>query len=416
MTADISTKHTGIPVTTYTLMHANETVAVARRGIGAVEIKLTEKLPFGLRVERLDFEYFMEWLRKRVDNLQRSYMNKVYMARKIGRDLENILRDSCALSITDQFWVQRSDINITWGEIQYLRDRNEALANVALSGNTANLDWEAVKQGTTALFATKGHFPKAILGNHMQKLGGTQEREWVATVIGKALGLPVQDVIIKNPSISKSRGNDGAWLPLQVVDKTGTELFASDRTALYATPVAYQSDDTLVEITLFTSENISLVHASEMFVNPDFGEAHRDGQHHRYFYDRLPDDNFKREFERVLILNWLISNHDMHGENFGCLYCPKTFELIGIAPSFDHNSADFDGTIPELDVPDIVIPNIKHHGDVISKIKAGCLDAALQEVGGWLAPEQKNCVKTVGEELVRNCSVIICENMRRIFV
>lgn len=101
-----------------------------------------------------------------------------------------------------------------------------------------------------------------------------------------------------------------------------------------------------------------------------------------------------------MILNWLISNHDMHGENFGCLYSPKTFKLLGIAPSFDHNSADFDGTIPELDVPDIIMPCIKYHSDVISKIENGSLDAALDKVKNWLTAEQKNGVRTVGEQLI----------------
>lgn len=32
------TRHTGVPVATYTLMHADEVVAVARRDIGLVEI------------------------------------------------------------------------------------------------------------------------------------------------------------------------------------------------------------------------------------------------------------------------------------------------------------------------------------------------------------------------------------------
>jgi len=397
MMSDVLSKHTGVPITTYTLMHANEVVAIAQRDVGTVEVKIKNKLPFGLRMNSPNFEDFIDWLRKRVDNLQRSYMNKIYMARKIGRDFNNILRDSCALSITDQFWIKRSDIDITWEAIQKLRDCNDTLAMVALSGNTANLDWEAVQQGTTSLFTTKGHFPKAILGNHMQKLGGTQEREWVAFMIGKALGLPVQDVAIKNPSISQCRNDDGSQMTDQYV--TGRNIIR-DSTGHPVHIMRPQADDTLVEITLFTSEDVSLVHASELFVDTGFGEAHREGQHHRYFYDWLPNDTFKREFERVLILNWLISNHDMHGENFGCLYSPKNFEIIGVAPSFDHNSADFDGTIPELDVPDIVIPCIKYHRDVISKIEAGHLDEALQKVKYWLTPEQKKSVMTVGAELV----------------
>ena len=395
---DISSSHTGIPVTTYTLMHADEIVAIARRDTGLVEVNIPNKLPFGLRSELLNADFFMEWLRRRVDNLQRSYMNKVYIARKVGRELENILRDSCALSITDQFWINRSDINMTWTKLQSIRDRNEVLKDVALSGNTANLDWDAVGQGATSLFATKGAFPKAILGKRMLKLGGTQEREWVASVLGKALDLPVQDAVVKCPSMSNTRNKDGKLVARPLETSDGQVLSDSDGKVLH---VNARADDTLVEITLFTSENASLVHASELFANSGFGEAHRTGQHHRYFYDRLPFEAFKREFERVLILNWLISNHDMHGENFGCLYCPKTFEIIGIAPSFDHNSSDFDGTIPELDVPDIVVPNIKHHDDVIAKIESGVLEAVLDnEIKDWLAPEQKEAVRAVSAELV----------------
>jgi hypothetical protein len=376
-------------------MHADDVVAIARLGLG-VEIKLPEKLPFGLRTDPLAFDFFMEWLRKRVDNLQRSYMNKVYMVRKVGRDLELILRDSCALSITDQFWIKRSNIDMTWTKLQEMRDQNKTLSNVALTGNTASLDWEAVKQGVTSLFATKGAFPKAILGNTMLKLGGTSEREWIASAIGKNLGLPVQDAIILNPSISNSRNADGACTN-EVLNRTN----GSD-----ATPIII--DDTLVEISLFTSDKISFVHAAELFAaspkladdeRSPFENAQHEGQHHRYFYDRLPSEALKREFERVLILNWLISNHDMHAENYGCLYCPETFEIIGISPSFDHNNADFDGLIPELDVPDIVASSIEHHEDVIAKIEAEDLDAILEEMKDWLSPEQKACARSVGRNL-----------------
>ena len=245
-----STRQTGILVKTYVLMHANDVVAIARRGED-VEVKLPEKLPFGLRSESPDFEYFMSWLNKRVNNLQRTYMNKVYMARKVGGELELILLDSCALSITDQFWINRSDIDMSWEKLQEKRDRNETLSNVALTGNTANLDWETAKEGTTSLFATKGVFPKAIRGNTMLKLGGTPEREWITAVIGKRLGLSVQDVTILNPSISNNRNADGAW------SKEILELKNSSQSIVI--------DDTLVGISLFTSDKASFVHAAELF-------------------------------------------------------------------------------------------------------------------------------------------------------
>ena len=375
-------------------MHEDEVVALANRESNTVDVIIPQKLPFGLRVASPDFVFFMDWLRKRMDNLQRSYINKVYIARKVGRDLENILRDSCALSITDKFWINRSDIDMTWAKLQALRDQNEVLNEVALFGDTAKLDWEKAMEGTTSLFTTKGTVSKAIRGRYMLKLGGTQEREWVASVIGKALGLPVQDVLIINPSIAKGRSADGRFIhfPMPI---DGEIMPGMD-----PIPAYIDKDDTLVEIKLFTSDEISLVHASELHADSAFGEAHREGQHHRYFYDRLPNDNFKRDFERVLILNWLISNHDMHGENFGCLYCPDTFKIIGISPSYDHNSADFDGTIPELDVPDIMNESIQYHGDIVAKIKSGNLESALEDVKAWLTEDQKNNVRAVGDALI----------------
>lgn len=363
------TSRTGEPVSTYFLMHANEIVAVAHRESNSVDVKQPDKLPFGLRTDSLDYVEFMRWLDKRTNNLQRTYMNKVYMARKVGRELENILHDSCALSITDQFWIDRSDIpDMTWNKLQEMRDHNDILTSIALSGETANLDWNAAMQGTTSLFTIKGQFPKAIRRNTMLKRGGTQEREWVASVIGQALDLPVQKVTILEPDLES--GPSG-------------------------------KDNTLVEIELFTNMHVSLVHASELFSeDPDWNQACTKGQHHRYFYDRLENDGMKREFERVLILNWLISNHDMHSENFGCLYDPATFEITGITPSFDHNSADFDGMMPDFDVPDIVIPSLNHHCDIIEKIKSGKLETALKFIGNWLTEEQKHGIKTVSMELI----------------
>jgi len=177
----------------YTLMHANEVVAVADRNANSVDVRQPGKLPFGLRADSLNCIDFLDWLRNRTDNLYRPYMNKVYMARRVGRDLDCILRDSYALSVTDQFWINRPDFpEMTWDALQKTRDQNETLTNVALTGKISYLDWEKAREGTTSLFTTKGYFPKAIRGNTMLKNNGTQEREWAATVIGKALGLPVK--------------------------------------------------------------------------------------------------------------------------------------------------------------------------------------------------------------------------------
>ena len=379
------TRHTGIPVNTYTLMHREEVVAIARRGVG-VEVILPEKLPFGLRTTPLYFDSFMDWLRGRVDNLQRTYMNKVYIARQIGRDLEKIIQDSCAISIIDQFWINRSDVNMTWEKLQVMRDQNKTLAEVALTGDIKNIDWETVIQGTTSLFATKGAHPKAILGDTMLKLGKAAEREWIAAVIGERLDIPVQTAVVLNPSLNGLRDNEGNWTGKTFVPKPGS----------HSLPFSY--DDTLVEIKLFTSEKLSLAHASEMFI--DKPKPKEIGQI-RNFYDNLPSDSMKRDFERILMLNLLISNADLHNENYGCLYSPETFEIIDVAPSYDHNTAEFDDdVVMNEDITEIIFQKISHHEDIINKIENGVLEEALKEISNWLSQEQKDCVRSVGEQLV----------------
>jgi hypothetical protein len=57
--------------------------------------------------------------------------------------------------------------------------------------------------------------------------------------------------------------------------------------------------------------------------------------------------------------------------------------------------------MPELDVPAIVIPSLKYQSDIIAKIREGALEQALDTVKGWLTPEQKDGVKSVGDELLR---------------
>jgi len=359
----------------HTIMHYNDVVAVTDRKNNSIKIEIPEKMPFGLRDSILDYVDFSNWMWERVDNLNRFNMNKVYIARRIGRDTENVVADSCALSITDKFWIKRTDIETNWELLNKARDTNSELNKIALFGHVENYYDERLRAGTTSLFTTKGLFAKAIKEKHMRKIGGTQEYERVATMIGNSLDIPVQKSAIKSPSISGNRDSDGKFLNTY-------------------------SDDALVEIELFTNDTQSLVHANELLKGTDFQTAQRERKHHKYFYDRLPNEKIKRKFERILILNWLISNHDMHSENYGCLYSPATFEIMDVTPSYDHNSATFDGTTPELDIPDIVIPNLKHHEDILEKIEKGALEETLHDIGYWLTEEQKDNVRLIGKKII----------------
>jgi len=144
-------------------MHADVEVCRVNAGQNKIEITNASLLPFYLTGGELTVIRFLEWLNYRVDNLSRTYMNRVYILRKVGRDRERILRDSCAVSITDNFWVRRSDVDTTWQELKIRRDTDKELANTALTGEISEAQYKNALDDATSLYTIKGAFPKGVL-------------------------------------------------------------------------------------------------------------------------------------------------------------------------------------------------------------------------------------------------------------
>lgn len=119
----------------YTIMFEN--IPILEFNIETDEVTVYEKahLPFGLRgKEKISSAYVLDWLNNRINNLNRTYMNMVYIARKIGRDRDKVIKDSSGISFTDNFWIRTHDSIADLDELKKLRDDNLALNNVALTG------------------------------------------------------------------------------------------------------------------------------------------------------------------------------------------------------------------------------------------------------------------------------------------
>lgn len=251
------------------------------------EVKILNKglLPFGLRrLPSLSVISIHSWLKDRTTQLSRTYMNLVYIVRNVGRDTERIVSNSNAISITDNYWVKdKATANITWGDIKKSKDIDKSLCEVALKGIK-----KASNEGRTSLFTAKGYYPKAILGNYMYKTREAGLYDYVASHIGKQLGLDIQTVELRKD---------------------------------------------LVKIQLFTDEDNSLVHTRELmqYLGVD-----------RPVYDVVKESKFgyiSEELEKMYIFNYLIGNSDLHDENYGFIYDSDTFKLKKLAPLYDHNNA-----------------------------------------------------------------------------
>ena len=180
----------------YTIMHEDAPVLEFNRETDEIIIYNKNLLPFGLRGKaKLSAVSVFEWLWDRVNNLSRTYMNAVYIARKVGRDRDKIIKDSSGISFTDNFWIKTRDTIADWNELKKLRDDNIALNNTALTGEIK--ESEDLLKGFTSLFTTKGYFPKAVFGGYIYKRKEDAVLEYLAYLIGKQLGIAPLDGLCK---------------------------------------------------------------------------------------------------------------------------------------------------------------------------------------------------------------------------
>lgn len=121
---------------------------------------------------------------------------------------------------------------------------------------------------------------------------------------------------------------------------------------------------------MFTSNNISLVHASELKLYFDIDDI---------IYGsilQLGRTDIIADMQRMFIYNYIIGNPDLHDENYGILYDPETFNFIGLSPCYDHNvafqeglSRATNGGTSSLPLDDWSKKFISNHLDILAKLK-----------------------------------------------
>ena len=327
----------------YTIMHEEVPVLEFNRETDEVIVFCKERLPFGLRSkDKISAVSVSEWLNDRINNLSRTYMNMVYIARKVGRDKDKVIKDSSGISFTDNFWIKTRDSIADWDELKRLRDDNISLNNVALTGELK--DCEDILKGFTSLFTTKGYFPKAVFGGYIYKLKKDAVLEYPAYLIGKQIGVNVAECEL-----------DGEY----------------------------------VKIKIFTNYSTSLVHASELKTYFDTSDE---------IYNILIKDAKNQEIieqmQRMYIFNYIIANPDLHDDNYGLLYDSKSFEFNSVSPCYDHNVAFQEGFLglsrttmgnsASIPLDDLCERFIGNHKDIAEKLES--ID--LEDVKTYLSERQ----------------------------
>ena len=353
-------------------MHTDTVVCRLYKNENTVEVVNERLLPFALRGSDITVVDFMEWLSLRTNNISRTYMNMVYSVRKVlGRDPDAVIADSCAISIIDKYWVRRAatwgdlksskwgDLKeVRWGDLQCKRDIDLDLVNTALSGKYTAEAFKKAVADTTTLFTIKGAFPKAVHEGFILKKDCNAEYEAIAFNIGNALGITVAEAV--------------------------------------------KRDDGIVACKLFTSDTVSLVHASEFRRMAKFTLERVHEEIYQYFVKRERAD-ITDQLERLYIFNYLVINTDFHDENFGFLYDSSSFDILSAAPAYDFNSAfmELDDVTAYYEWIVRQLPAfMRNHSDIKERLESVEFLDAIDNLPD-LTSEQKNCVRMRAEFLCR---------------
>lgn len=248
------------------------------------------------------------WLANRTLLLSRANAKKIYQAYRLEQltDEKSRAKLSIAcrtLSVLDNYWVKLStDTTTRWDDINIRHNLlNQAVAQIALHGTSLSLQGPL----SSPEFTTNGAYAKA----------------W-------------------------HRDEDGSlWLyKLNDINSTAKiEVMVSNiLDCMNITHCHYEAREDMGEY----------VCACPLMTNDDISIA--DGLTFNGYCNRLNIDPIDKlisldadGFYKMLVVDYLIANPDRHGQNWGIYYDPKTTEILGLHPLFDHNNAFDNGVMDD---------------------------------------------------------------------
>ena len=285
----------------YKIMHKEKVIALANEN-GISEI-IDKSLCPACFVIGMPLEI---WLDNRCVDIHRSHSRKLFKALRLRTpdDIEQIIDVGHGISITDNWWIQKTDEELDYSS---LKQYNEELADIALYGSSSN---SGNTKGYREL-GTVGSYEKAwryINGSwYMFKHGNTQEliSEYYSYQFLKAIGVNVAEYEIKHTN--------------------------SEETGITSTFIITKD---------FTNN-------AEIDFEP-FCNYYTDHDEPEYIIPRL-EEKLIIPYVMMVFYDALLHNDDRHNQNAGVLRNSNTGEIISLAPYFDYNLGLISTGVPRID-------------------------------------------------------------------
>ena len=276
-------------------------------------IKTTYDMTQSVLAARKNEEAVVSWLANRVLLLSRANAKWIYNMfhfEQVGTDEQRVrIAMTCrAVSVSDPYWVKfEEDGNITWSQVDVKQNPlNEIVAQVALHGKSLTLQGSLV----TPELTTNGAYAKAWRRHSdnclwLYKLGANGNTESRIEVMCSDL-LDKMNVEHVHYEAGTDEGKYVCMCPCMTTE---------------------------TKAILTGMEFISYCNVNGM--DPDAEMFRIDGE----------------SIYKMWIVDFLISNRDRHGQNWGFFYDTETMDILGCHPLFDHNNAFDIDYMRNLDAP-----------------------------------------------------------------
>ena len=200
-----------------------------------------------------------------------------------------------ALSMGDNFWIQRDDENLSFSDVNLRKATiSDIVFDITILGKISSVSTDIL----TSALTTKGMFPKTFI-NENDEIYLIKTDTLTGTPLTKA-ELQVSDI-------------------LDTSNVNHIQYFEEQRkNILFAKCKCYADNNySVVDATIIKEW---CAHTSRDFLT-------------------FVWDNFKEDFAKMCVIDYVLANTDRHMDNWGFKVDNATNTIIGIAPLFDHNQA-----------------------------------------------------------------------------
>lgn len=255
----------------------------------------------------------------RVLPLTRENAKKLYSLfhfEQLQSDYEkSMIAISCrAVSLQDNYWVRQEGENIKWSDVDIRQNPlNEIVAQVSLHGRSLTLQGEA-------------HTPEMNGQGAYAKAWKRENNELVLYKLGTKIKGDIEsqiEVMVSN-----------------LLDKTNVEHLHYELKETEGRKASVCSCMTSEDVSILSGlDFISYCNANQLDVEKSISSLYGGS-----------------EIYKMWIVDYLISNPDRHGMNWGFFYDANRMEITGLHPLFDHNNA-FDEELMKVEDSPYIFSN-----------------------------------------------------------